>query len=65
MAKPFGEQVIKARTAKGLSQKELATKAKLSYDTIRGIENGYIKNSNPTLFVIQHLQQVLETKFEL
>ena len=60
----FGEQVLKERDRLKLTQSQLATKAKISLDTLCRIEQQ--RNSNPTLYVIQALSKALNNyKFNL
>lgn len=60
---PLTQQLKSRRTAFGWSQQKLAEEAKLSIDTIRGIEQGH--NNNPTLYVIKAIQKAMDFMFEL
>lgn len=58
MGNNFSKNILKMRTRKGLSQKELAEKAGISAQEIIRIETGKVKN--PTLFALAYLSQALE-----
>lgn len=59
----IGEQVLKQRKKIGLTQFQLATKAKISLDTLSRIERD--KDSNPTIYVIKQLNRVLSLTIKL
>lgn len=55
----FGSQVRKLRNKRGISQEELAKKAKLDLTTINEIENG---NRDPMLKTIWKIANALDIK---
>lgn len=55
----FGNQVRKLRNRRGISQEELAKKAKLDLTTINEIENG---NRDPMLKTIWKIANALDVK---
>lgn len=58
----FGQALYDRRTALGLSQTEVAQRAKLSQPQISRIEGGDIV---PTLLLVERLAEVLESELEI
>jgi transcriptional regulator with XRE-family HTH domain len=57
----FGKHLQKLRKEKGLSIREMEYRGETDRDLISKIENG---KSNPTIFTIKNLLEVLEISFE-
>lgn len=57
----LSKQIQQARMAKGITQKDLAMKLKVTADVIRDYENG---KAIPSHSVIQNIQKTLGVKFE-
>lgn len=59
LEKTFGANVRRWRKARGLSQEELADRAKLHPTYVSGIETGH---RNPTVKIIARLAEALEVE---
>lgn len=57
LAKIFGENVRRARSAKGMSLEAMADEVGLAYSYLGEIERG---RRNPTLHVVERIARVLE-----
>lgn len=62
MRKLVGENVKKARIAKGMTQEELAEKSGFSQQYISGLESG---RRNPTIVTIYEIAQALGVSHEV
>lgn len=60
--KTIGEVVQKLRQDKGLTQEELAVKAKVSYTSLVKIERGQVEN--PTIKTLKKLADALEVSVD-
>lgn len=63
--KLLSEQIREARKALKYSQQHLANLTGLSINTINALENNHEKTKNPTVYVIKHLQNALNIKFDI
>ena len=61
----FGQHIRSLRRARGLTQEQLAVRAKMSTDTVRRIEGGTMSSSLRTIRALAHgLELSLATLFE-
>lgn len=59
----LAEQIAARQKELNLTDLQLAAKAKITLNTLRRVKKN--EDANPTLYVLQNLQNALDTKFNI